>query len=95
MGLATAQGITETDLTLEQQLHWHLRGNHFPPIPTSMIQPCIDAIDAYFDEDTDQLITLPEGVAYRGSDKAPAWAIIEQHHLHAWCIDPEEYTYED
>jgi hypothetical protein len=52
-----------------------------------MVQPCIEAIDAYWDEDLDHMIDLPEGVFYRGSDKAPAWAIIESHHLGAWCSD--------
>jgi (2Fe-2S) ferredoxin len=27
---------------------------------------------------------MPEGVSYKGLDTAPAWAIVEQHHLEAW-----------
>ena len=72
------------DLDLETQLRIHLTGNHYPPVPVSMIQPCIDAIDAYYDEDYNKMIEMPEGVSYRGSKFAPASAIIEQHHLEAW-----------
>jgi hypothetical protein len=72
------------DLDLETQLRIHLTGNHYPPVPVSMVQPCIDAIDAFYDENFDQEIPMPEGVKYKGLDTAPAWAIIEQHHLDAW-----------
>jgi hypothetical protein len=52
-----------------------------------MVQPCIDAIDAYYDEDYNRYIAMPEGVFYKGMSHAPASAIVEQHHLE-WFIDP-------
>lgn len=73
------------DLDLERQIGIHLSANHYPPVPSSMIQPCIDALDAYYEGDSDREIPMPEGVTYRGMNVAPAWAIIEQHHLDAWC----------
>jgi len=76
------------ELDLEVALGYHLQGNHYPPVPLSMVQPCIDAIDAYYEEDYNRLIEMPEGVFYRGMDHAPAHAIVEQHHLGAWL--PEE-----
>ena len=76
------------DLDLETAIGIHLQGNHYPPVPLSMVEPCIEAIDAYWDEDYNKLIEMPEGVSYRGSKYAPAYAIIEQHHLEAWL--PEE-----
>lgn len=79
----------ELNVTLEQAIGWHLQGNHFPPIPSSMIQPCIEAIDAGNDEDWDREIAMPEGILYKYGNTAPAWAVIEQHHLHAW-IEGEE-----
>jgi len=73
------------ELDLEMAISIHLQSNHYPPVPLSMVQPCIDAIDAYYDEDYNKLIELPEGVTYRGgATSAPASAIIEQHHLDAW-----------
>lgn len=101
MGRLTAIGIADTDVSLEQQIGWHLSGNHYPPIPQSMIPTCIEAIDAYWEEDYDRLIQLPiDGldrngepfqVRWRdGSDKAPARAIIEHAHLDAWLDEEDE-----
>ena len=88
MGSVTALGIQDTVLDLETQLAYHLQGNHYPPVPLSMVQPCIDAIDAYYEEDYRREIDLPQGVLWRGQVTAPADAIIEQHHLSFWL--PEE-----
>lgn len=82
MGYMKALDFAELDL--EQGIAYHLQGNHYPSVPLSMVQPCIEAIDAYYDESYDKLIEMPEGVSYKGNTHAPAWAIIEQHHLDAW-----------
>jgi len=79
-----------TQLTIEQQLSWHLTSNHYPPVPLSMIAPCLDAIDAYWEDDLDKEIDLPEGVSYRGKSTAPAREIIINHHLDAWCESEDE-----
>lgn len=90
MGHSTAQDIASTDISLEQQIAWHLQGNHYPPVPTSMVQPCIEAIDAYFEDNLEAEIALPDGVSYKGRNTAPARDIIIQHHLHAWCNNEED-----
>ena len=91
MGSVTAIGLADSVLDLETQLGYHLQGNHYPPVPLSMVQPCIDAIDAYYDEDFDRMIDMPMvgefQITYKCSKQAPAYAIIEQHHL-SWFIDP-------
>jgi hypothetical protein len=95
MGSVTAIGLADSVLDLETQLAYHLQGNHYPPVPLSMVQPCIEAIDAAYDEDYDRFIAMPEGVFYKGMSHAPAWAVIEQHHL-SWFIDPvDEYETEE
>jgi hypothetical protein len=66
----------ELGLDLETAIGYHLQGNHYPPVPLSMVEPCI--------EDYNKLIEMPEGVFYRGDKYAPASAIVEQHHLDAW-----------
>lgn len=76
------------DLDLETAIGIHLQSNHYPPVPLSMVEPCIEALDAYYEEDFDRAIEMPEGVSYRGQTHAPAWAIVQQHHLEAWL--PEE-----
>ena len=83
MGHNTAQELAEI-LDLEGSLKMHLRVNHYPPVPITMVQPCIDAIDAYHDEDYQREIELPEGIKWRGQTTAPASAIVDAHHLDAW-----------
>jgi len=78
-------------LDLETQIGIHLSSNHYPPVPKFMVAPCIEAIDAVNDAGLwDLEIPMPEGVTYKGLTTAPAWAIIEQHHLQAWLIEREE-----
>ena len=73
-----------------QAIAWNLQSNHYPPIPLSMVDPCIDAIAAVNDGDTDRLIDLPGEIKWRGESKAPALAIVTAHHLHAWIDTDEE-----
>jgi hypothetical protein len=84
MGSNFATDLAESDLSLRDSIAIHLRGNHYPPVPLSMVEPCLEAIEACNDEMNSKLITLPEGVTWRGSVEAPAWAIVEAHHLNAW-----------
>ena len=88
MGYNTALDLSN-ELDLEVALGYHLQGNHYPPVPLSMVQPCIEAIDAYYEEDYNKLIEMPKGVSYKGDSYAPAWAIIEQHHLGAWLPESD------
>lgn len=79
----------EFNITREQAISIQLQNNHYPPVPLSMVQACMDAIDACNSGDNEILIDLPEGVSYRGKVQAPAYAIVESHHLGPW-IDYEE-----
>lgn len=93
MGAVTAIGLADSVLDLETQLLYHLKGNHYPPVPAEMVTPCIEAIDAAYDEDFNRMIAMPMvgdfQITYKGATEAPAWAIIEQHHLD-WFINPSE-----
>jgi hypothetical protein len=91
--LATELADGTLGLDMESAIAMHLRSNHYPPVPYSMVQPCMDAIDAYWEDSQDRLIELPEGVSWRGNTSAPAWALIESHHLDPWCQD--DYVGED
>ena len=90
MGAQFARDLAGTEsLTLEQQLHYHLTANFYPPIPSSMVQPCLDAIEAFYDDALDRAIELPGGITYRGNAYAPAGALLEQHRLEPW-LDYED-----
>ena len=72
------------DLGLQHQIKIQLQNNHYPPVPTSMVFPCIDAITAVNDGERERLIALPDGVLWKGQKEAPAYAIVDAHHLDPW-----------
>ena len=85
MGSTTAQDLAENVIDIRQSIGYHLRGNHYPPVPLTMVEPCIEAIYAVSEGDTHKSIQLPEGVFWKGYPTAPAYAIVESHHLEPWC----------
>ena len=93
MGSVTALGIQDTVLDLETQLAYHLQGNHYPPVPLSMVQPCIEAIDAYYEEDYSRRIELPvvDGfqISWKGNTWTTASALVSHAHLE-WFIEPSD-----
>ena len=91
MGAMRAMDIAD-NFSLEDGIRIHLSSNHYPAVPIEMVPTCLEAIDAVNSEsDWDKLITLPDGITYKGLTQAPASAIIEQHHLEFWIIESELY----
>lgn len=76
---------------IDRALAWHLTSNHYPPVPTTMIPACREAIDAINEGDYDRNITLPDGILWRDRTEAPAWAIAEGHHLEAFIDTKEDW----
>ena len=91
MGSNFATELAALDnVSIEKQIDWHLQANHYPPVTSSMVIPCIEAIDAVNDLGLwDAEIELPQGITWKGQTTAPASAIIEAHHLDAWIIERE------
>lgn len=85
MGNNMSQDLAQYVTDMRQSITIQLRSNHYPPIPYEMVDPCIDAINAYNDGEPSKEIPLPDGISWRGKESAPAYAIIEGHHLDAWC----------
>lgn len=87
--MAMKDEVDEGDISLDNALIWHLRSNHYPPVPLCMLEPCKQAIKLCNDGEWDELVQLPEGVTWHDEDVAPAWAIVEGHHLMGF-LDCEE-----
>lgn len=94
MGSIQAMEMAEM-LDIKDAIAWHLRSNHFPPVPLSMVPVCIEAIENALAGEWTKLVSLPEGVGYKGLTAAPTDAIIEQHHLDAWVELDEEGIWEE
>ena len=89
MGSLQATEMAEM-LSMEDAIAWHLTSNHYPPVPLSMVEPCIEAIQNALAGDWWKPVELPNPVKYKGSTHAPTSAIIEQHHLDPWLELDEE-----
>lgn len=94
MGRLLAEELSELDTPLLKQIEVHLVSNFYPPVPAFMAQTCVDALNAYWEQDTNRMIDMPKGVSYKGSTSAPAWAIVEQHRLFPWLNEEEDYDSE-
>lgn len=92
---ALAQSVPDTDY-LTVAITAHLRGNCFPPVPNTMVPICVKAVQLVNEGDGHALITLPEGVTFRGEDKIVAFDVIHSYHLDVFLDeddDPDEYDY--
>jgi len=92
MGSITAMDLAaREDLNLEMGLMYHLQGNHYPPLPVSLIPACKEAIRLANNGEKDALVALPDGMTYKNETKAPVREIIDFCHLDYYL---EENGYE-
>jgi hypothetical protein len=76
---------------VDRALVWHLRSNHYPPVPDKMIPVCQKAIDRVNAGDKKK-IRLPENTLYRGSTLVEPWDVIESLHLEPF-LDQDDNDY--
>lgn len=89
MGKVFALDLAVADLDLRSAVGIHLTSNHYPPVPVSMVTACVEAINLCNEGSPDDLVELPTGVLWRYETSAPAWAIVEGHHLDPWLTDDD------
>jgi len=89
MGRLSAEAMLEV-AEFRQALAWHLSSNHYPAIPSVMMEPCVEAIANANAGEWDKAIALPNGVLWRGQDTCATSTLIEHAHLEAF-LDAEDY----
>ena len=88
MGFTQALGYAEFGLA---GLAGHLQGNHYPPIPLSMLPVAQKAIRNANRGEWAKKVKLPEGVTYRDGSKSVATSnIVASLHLNAWVTSDDE-----
>ena len=87
MTMQTDIRLISSELTIKQQLRWHLVSNHFPPISATMAEACVEAIDACNAYNHTKLISLPSGTGYKGLTAATAGDIARECNLDQWTIN--------
>ena len=92
MGSMFVEGMKELgDIELEDMVSMHFASNMYPPIPQFMVQSAVAAINACNYGDYNEVIQLPHGVTYKGSEFVDAATFVEQHRLEGFV----EWEYED
>lgn len=91
-----AELVEDTDPSVDEPndywklVAFHLSNNHNPPIPISMTDSCIRAIEYANKGEWNTQVILPEGTTYKGSTHATVEAIVESHHLHQFITSDRE-----
>jgi hypothetical protein len=88
--LGMKESVDEGLINLDSALLWHLRSNHYPPIPSAMVEPAKEAINLANMGEWDTEISLPEGITWHGQEVSPVSAIIEGLHLDSFLEDQGE-----
>lgn len=89
--MGSLQATEMAELTdIDTALTWHLRVNHYPPIPLEMVAVCKEAIELCNEGLENNTVDLPLGTRYRNDTFAPAWAIVDAHHLDPWIQREED-----
>jgi len=84
-----ADAVGDGQVSLSAAIHWHLRSNHFPPVPLPMVPVAVAAVEA-LSEDDDRLIDLPTGVEFRdGRTSVEASVIAESFRLWTFIEGPD------
>ena len=82
MGRMQAKEMRSLLADMDSLLTWHLRHNHYPPIPLEMKETALAAIECCLREEFDDEVDLPDGVVSRTHGKlVPARAVMDELHL--------------
>lgn len=84
MGYAQAIGIAATDMSLESKVSWHFQSNCYPPVPQFMVPIAVEAVRQAVEGNWDEVLELPEGVAYRNQPEVSVGDIVDSLHLGAF-----------
>lgn len=83
-----AEAVTDGQVSLRAAIHWHLRSNHFPPVPLPMVPVAVAAVEAVNEDEPERLISLPAGVAHRdGRTAVEAYTIVDSLRLEAFAMN--------
>jgi hypothetical protein len=90
-----ADAVNDGSASLNMALAWHLQSNHYPPLPSALIETAKQAIEAGNDDDFDREIDLPDGIELGDRTSVPAGELIEAMHLDAFLISEDPGQYDD
>lgn len=81
MGRSSLEDMLAHSSNIDVVLEWHLRNNHYPPLPVALLPVAKKAIEHGQAEEFDVELKMPDGIAFRGQKKATVRLLIETMHL--------------
>jgi hypothetical protein len=81
-GMAEAIGAGLIDRT--EALRWHLKHNHFPPVPGECVRVAEEAIEHAEQGEWEAMVALLDVATWRGRRCAPVNVIVRAWHLDAF-----------
>ena len=91
MDSTTAMGLKELNLVkMETALVYHFTGNHFPPLPLSLIPVAMKAIENGNKGLWSKAVRLPAGISFKGKKLAPTRDCIRAWHLDFFLDNDDE-----
>lgn len=95
MGRTGAEGFAEAvadgDVSLRAAVHWNLTANHYPPLPSELVDVALEAIVFANGGDWDRMISMPEGIEFRDHDEVSVADAIETLHLGSFIESNEDW----
>lgn len=73
--------VNNTEIDLDKRITWHLLGNHYPPLPIDLREPCLQAIELANLDYWDSEIVLPNGITHNNQKVLSVATIVELCHL--------------
>ena len=81
MGRQYIQDVLDQGVDIDNALRIHFQGNHYPPLPLSLISVAKKAIEHANKGEWDKELELPHPVTYRDRKTAPVNECVEAWHL--------------
>jgi len=91
MGNLAAMDMVEQNGVNDQTLSWHLKGNHYPPLPDAILPLAKRAIKKANMGEWDANISLRgTEISWRGKKSVPVSECIEAWHLYCFLNQNDE-----
>lgn len=88
MGNMAAAGMVEAGGATPGVLSWHLKSNHYPPIPGDCVGVAAEALRAIAEGEPERPVGMRDvGVHRVYGAEVPAWVIAEAWHLDVFVAE--------
>lgn len=88
--LDMAQAVSDGRTSLRTAVSWHVRTNHYPALPSTVVPVALAAIHFAGIGCWDTRLVLPDGMRYKLLPTATVRDLVDEWHLSAFIQEEEE-----